>query len=67
MTTIILAALRGYKPMYWRYNPARCHAIDRNHLFEPDQCCGKYPDRNVLKIMKCIAKLENKSSIFLIQ
>lgn len=45
VTTIILAALRGYKPMYWRYNPARCNAIDRNHLFEPDQCCGKYPDR----------------------
>ena len=48
--------------MYWRYNPARCHAIDRNHLFEPDQCCGKYPDRNVSKILKCIAKLENKKA-----
>ena len=45
VTTIILAALRGYKPRYWRYNPARCAALDRNHVFPPDQCCGKYPER----------------------
>ena len=45
VTSIILAALRGYKPRYWRYNPARCNALDKNHIFPPDQCCGKYPER----------------------
>jgi len=45
VTSIILAALRGYKPRFWRYNPARCNALDKNHIFPPDQCCGKYPER----------------------
>ena len=51
VTTIILAALRGYKPRYWRYNPARCAALDRNHVFPPDQCCGKYPERKCFKFI----------------
>lgn len=45
VTTVILASLRAYKPRFWRYNPDRCVAYDRQHIEPSDQCCGKYPER----------------------
>ena len=45
VTSVILAALRNYKPRYWRYNPARCNAFHQHHETAADHCCGKYPDR----------------------